>query len=135
MISTANKGSQNKQRTGRNDFPLSDDYATLLRQTKLIIMLLNSEEKKTQYWKTISGSCRRQLDLVDTDALEAERNTNEQLTNRVEQLELELSELKLFITRRVSSLMDTCRRIGPAMLVSTVKDNLQKEIENFKNKY
>jgi small-conductance mechanosensitive channel len=75
-------------------FEPSDNHEALLSQAKGLYQLCVSYDRQRTYWKHKYEELTREMLTMDHQAIQAERDTNERLTDYVSQLEARISELE-----------------------------------------
>ncbi|MBO0611699.1 hypothetical protein [Thiothrix fructosivorans] len=72
-------------------FNPSPTYDGLLRQTNALYTLASSQERRISLLNESMERLTRDFNLIGQDAINAESDINQQLTNYIDQLELKLA--------------------------------------------
>jgi len=74
-------------------FEPAPDYENLLRQARALACIVDSKEKQCSLYEKNVRELRKQLAEIGPAAINAERETNRILTERLEQLESRLERM------------------------------------------
>jgi hypothetical protein len=78
-------------------FEPAPDYDGLRKQAASLYMLCNSLERQREHWRQLCDKLTREMLTVNKEAVQAELETNEQLTNALEIAEREIDRLRALV--------------------------------------